>query len=98
MPPFVRQALLLARSETLERALGFLDRARQTGESINRGRVVLYDPVPMSLMRLMDEERAQLLVEAPTRTQLNSFLSEWVLLLKTEHGVFWTVEVDPTDL
>ena len=98
LPPFVRQALLLSRAKTLECALGFLERARETAERINRGRVVLYDPVPMSLMRLKDEERAQLLVEAMTRAQLNAFLIEWVSVLENEHNVFWTVEVDPADL
>lgn len=98
MPPYVRQALLIAKAKTLECALCFLTRAAKDAEKINRNRVVLYDPVPMSLMRFMDEERAQLLVEAKTRSELNAFLSEWVPLMERESGVLWTVEVDPSDL
>ena len=98
MPPFIRQALLLAQGKSLEIALGFLDRAKKKAELINRSRVKLYEPVPMSLMRLMDEERAQLLVESESRAKLNAFLLEWTALIEHESGVFWTVEVDPTEL
>ncbi len=98
MPPFVRQALLLAQGKSLELALGFLDRAKEKAKLINRARVKVYEPVPMSLMRLMDEERAQLLVEAESRAKLNAFLLEWTTLIEHESGIFWTVEVDPTEL
>ena len=98
MPPFVRQALLLAQGKSLELALGFLDRAKEKAKLINRARVKVYEPVPMSLMRLMDVERAQLLVEAASRAKLNAFLLEWTAALNREGGVSWTVEVDPTEL
>ena len=98
MPPFVRQALLLAQGKSLELALGFLDRAKEKAKLINKARVKVYEPVPMSLMRLMDVERAQLLVEAESRAKLNAFLLEWTAALEREGGVSWTVEVDPTEL
>ncbi len=97
LPPFVYEARLLAQSKTLERSLDFLERAKEKAKTIPKKNVWLYDPVPMTLMRLLDQERAQLLVEAKTHTDLHAFLSAWVAALDRESSVAWTVEVDPTE-
>lgn len=97
LPPFVYEARLLAQSKTLERSLDFLERAKEKAKAIPKKNVWLYDPVPMTLMRLLDQERAQLLVEAKTHTDLHAFLSAWVAALDRESSVAWTVEVDPTE-
>ncbi len=97
LPPFVYEARLLAQSKTLERALDFLERAKEKAQAIPKKDVWLYDPVPMTLMRLLDQERAQLLVEAKTHAQLNAFLHAWTGSLERESTVAWTVEVDPTE-
>ncbi len=97
LPPFVYEARLLAQSKTLEKSLDFLERAKEKAKAIPKKNVWLYDPVPMTLMRLLDQERAQLLVEAKTHTDLHAFLSAWVAALDRESSVAWTVEVDPTE-
>ena len=96
-PPFVHQAMLRAQAETLDRALGFLERAKQAAPRGGDG-ITVYDPVPMSVMRLMDEERAQLLVEAQNRGELHRFLEQWCARIAPEPGIHWFFEVDPSDL
>jgi primosomal protein N' (replication factor Y) len=95
-PPFMFQAMLRAEAPTLDRALGFLQRARLAAPE-DEG-IALYDPVPMSVMRLMDSERGQLLVEAENRGGLHRFLEAWCAGIQDEPGVNWAIEVDPVDL
>ena len=99
LPPFGFQAILRAESDTLEKALDFLKQARRTSvaEMAGKADVMLYDPVPMTLTRLMNKERAQLLVESASRATLQAFLGAWLVAL---HGlksrqVRWYLEVDP---
>ena len=101
-PPFCRQALLTAQAKTLERALGFLRRAREKAEALGGSDVFVYEPVPMSLMRLKDWERGQLLVECGSRARLHVFLQNWMTALSERDprdvGTTWTIEVDPAGI
>jgi primosomal protein N' (replication factor Y) len=104
-PPFTHQALLRAEAKTVEESLAFLAAARQLAEPladrIGGGHVVLYDPVPMRMFRLMSLERAQLLVESASRPALQAFLGAWneaVFGLKTSRGLRWHLDVDPLEL
>ncbi|MDR0996815.1 MAG: hypothetical protein LBL69_04020, partial [Zoogloeaceae bacterium] len=59
------------------------------------------DPVPMRLSRLANAERAQLLIEAPRRADLQAFLSHWLAALrtiKTPARLHWHLEVDPQEV
>lgn len=96
--PFVYQALLTAQAASVAEALYFLETVAKSAELIRGEGVRVFDPVPMSLMRLMDMERAQLLVEADTRTSLNRFLWQWQAGFKVPSGVSWTIEVDPVSV
>ena len=102
LPPFCRQALLTAQARTLERALGFLRRARDLADQINAEDICVYEPVPMSLMRLKDLERGQLLVESSSRARLHAFLRRWMAVLNQPDprntGTEWTIEVDPSGI
>lgn len=101
-PPFCRQALLTAQAKTLERAIGFLRRAKHQAEEMGADGIFVYEPVPMSLMRLKDWERAQLLVESDSRARLHAFLSAWLTALARPDprnaGTDWTIEVDPSGI
>lgn len=97
-PPFVYQALLRAEARTLDKAMIFLQRALDCSSDIIGEAVRLYDPIPMGLMRLMDSERAQLLVEADSRAELQRFLRVWKEKMVSESGVEWSIEVDPQDI
>lgn len=96
--PFVYQALLMAESTTLAQALAFLRDAAKLGFATAPETVRVYDPVPMTLVRLMNRERAQLLVEADDRLSLNRFLKTWSAQLPQTSAVSWVLEVDPADI
>ena len=58
----------------------------------------LYPPVPMTIQRVANVERAQMLVESASRPALQHFLAAWqpVLQATREKGLIrWAVDVDP---
>jgi primosomal protein N' (replication factor Y) (superfamily II helicase) len=99
MPPFGYQALLRADARTQETAQAFLNAARDAAQSLEDvDRVTLYSAVPMSVQRVANVERAQMLVESASRVALQRFLSEWKPLLQgmRQQGLIrWAVDVDP---
>ncbi len=93
--PYSYQAILYAEAESIGEALNFLSDMVTLGSQLPEASAVrLFDPVPMYLMRLKDRERAQLLIEADERVQLNRFLWRWKQLFPKTR-VNWTIEVDP---
>ncbi|MBC3873604.1 primosomal protein N' [Undibacterium flavidum] len=96
MPPFIYQALLRAEAKKLETAILFLKEAAtctaQQGITIN-------DPIPMTMTRVHNVDRAQLLVESTSRPALQAFLKEWIATLRSmKSRVKWGVEIDPVDI
>ncbi|MFX6899600.1 hypothetical protein ABTH92_20725, partial [Acinetobacter baumannii] len=61
--------------------------------------VFLHDPVPMTMVRLANRERAQLLVESGSRAALQKLLTAWTEgfagIGKAVKGVRWQLEIDP---
>lgn len=96
--PFVHQALLTAQAKTLSEALYFLQTTTKTAEKLAPEDVRVFDPVPMSLMRLMDVERGQLLIEADARASLNQFLWQWQATFRAPSNISWSIEVDPVSV
>ena len=98
-PPYVHQALLRAEASKVEAALDFLSRARALGATIAND-VELFDAVPASMVRLAGRERAQLLVQSPSRPALQAFLREWSRRLAASKSAAarWALEVDPAEL
>ncbi|MBC5783996.1 primosomal protein N' [Ramlibacter sp. USB13] len=99
MPPFAYQALLRAEARTQEVAQAFLQAAASASEALTGSdRVVVYAPVPMTVQRVANVERAQLLLESGSRPALQAFLADWQPVL---HGlrmkglIRWAVDVDP---
>jgi primosomal protein N' (replication factor Y) len=107
MPPFSFQALVRADARTQEVAQGFLTAAsaaaaEQLANLPGFDQVTLYPAVPMSIQRIANVERAQMLIESPSRAALQRFLSAWHAVLHTtrqqpEHKglIRWAVDVDP---
>ena len=97
LPPFSFQAMLRAEAATLERALKFLRGA--TALAPAGMQVHLYDPVPALMARLAGKERAQLLIESPTRGALQKFLGAWMTALDAykTRNVRWALDVDPME-
>jgi len=104
LPPFSHQAVLRAEAPRASDAIAFLAAARTEGMAIldamrvDRG-VELYDPVPMSVARVANVERAQLLIEARARPALHAFLDAWLGALQGRRPrLRWHVEIDPLDI
>jgi len=103
LPPFAAQALLRADARSQVAAQAFLNTARESGQALaNAMGVDLYPAVPLTIARIANVERAQLLVECGNRNTLQRFLGQWQqdlhALRATAHGrgiIRWAIDVDP---
>jgi primosomal protein N' (replication factor Y) len=96
LPPYLFQAMLRAEAPQLATALEFLTVAR---DCLAHDGITINDPIPMSMTRVHNVERAQLLVESPSRPALQAFLREWMAALRElKSRVKWSLEVDPLDI
>jgi primosomal protein N' (replication factor Y) len=96
LPPYLFQALLRAEARELATAIEFLNMAK---ECMEHPGITINDPIPMTMTRVHNVDRAQLLVESPSRPALQAFLKEWMLTLKEmKSRVKWSLEVDPLDI
>ena len=105
LPPYVCHALVHAESSYMSDSLEFLAEAKtliQKNSDANN-RLICFDPVPKVLARVGGKERAQLLIEADSRAQLQvqlNCLDDF--LRKQSNGriskkgkVRWSIERDP---
>ncbi|MDG5978278.1 primosomal protein N' [Hydrogenophaga taeniospiralis CCUG 15921] len=106
MPPYGFQALLRADARTQQVAQAFLNIAAEQAAGLPlRDQITLYPAVPLTIQRVANVERAQMLVESASRGALQRFLSAWQPVL---HGcrsapearglVRWAVDVDPLSI
>ena len=105
MPPFAFQALVRADARTQEVAQGFLTAATAAAHAAalpGLEAVTLFPPVPLTIQRVANVERAQMLMESSSRAALQRFLAAWQPVLQVtrsapEHKglVRWLVDVDP---
>ncbi|MDR5814869.1 MULTISPECIES: primosomal protein N' [unclassified Caballeronia] len=100
LPPFVYQAMLRAEGRTLEAALAFLEQAAAGFAPLpGAERVTVYDAVPLTIVKVFNVHRAQLLLESNSRAALQAALRAWQPVLRSLKGVLrWNVEVDPQDV
>ncbi len=96
LPPFLYQAILRAEARTLQTALDFLGEA---ATCVEHAGITINDPIPMTVTRVANMDRAQLLVESSSRPALQAFLKQWMAVLRDSKArVKWSLEVDPTDI
>ncbi|MDN3919623.1 primosomal protein N' [Roseateles violae] len=103
LPPYSHLALLRAEARDAAVAKAFLDAAAAWAEAqpeAQQQQMLIYPPVPMSIARVANVERVQMLVEAGSRAALQRLLRLWLPelgALKREHkGLMrWAVDVDP---
>jgi primosomal protein N' (replication factor Y) len=96
LPPYLFQALLRAEAPELATAIEFLTIAR---DCVEHPGITINDPIPMSMTRVHNVDRAQLLVESASRPMLQQFLKEWLWILREmKSRVKWSLEVDPLDI
>ena len=97
-PPFVFEAVLRAEAAELKAALGFLRGAAELAGPTPEN-IALYDPVPMTVTRLAERERAQLLIQSGSRKALQTYLALWSAKLHAlpQRDVRWHLDVDPIE-
>ena len=105
MSPFGFSALVRAEARSQEVAQGFLNAAAaaaQAQELPGHGLVTPYPAVPMTIQRVANVERAQMLVESASRVALQRFLAAWqpVMDATRQQAEFkplirWAIDVDP---
>jgi primosomal protein N' (replication factor Y) len=103
MSPFGYSALVRSEARTQEAAQAFLTAASEAANELADSvpgfeHITLYPAVPMTIQRIANVERAQMLVESHSRKALQQFLSQWQGILQTtkQKGMIrWAVDVDP---
>jgi primosomal protein N' (replication factor Y) len=105
LSPFGFSALIRAEAKTQEVAQGFLNAAAlaaQAQELPGAAHVTPYPAVPMTIQRVANIERAQMLVESASRIALQRFLAAWQPVLSETRRqaefkslVRWAIDVDP---
>jgi len=105
MSPFGFSALVRAEARAQDVAQGFLNAAAAQAEAqqlTGNGQVTAYPAVPMTIQRVANIERAQMLVESPSRAALQRFLAAWqpTLFETRQQAEFkslirWAIDVDP---
>lgn len=97
-PPYVFEAVLRAEAAELKTVLAFLREAAALAGAPPPG-VTLYDPVPMSVTRLAERERAHLLVQSASRKALQTYLAAWSATLHAlpQRALRWHLDVDPIE-
>jgi primosomal protein N' (replication factor Y) (superfamily II helicase) len=101
MPPYSSLALLRADAKTAAIAEAFLRDAALAAQALVTGQgITVYPPVPLSVARVADVERMQMLIESPQRAALQRLLTQWqgaLHALRAQHkGVTrFAIDVDP---
>jgi primosomal protein N' (replication factor Y) len=103
MPPHGFQALLRADARTQAAAQAFLNLAAEQAAGLpHRDDITLYPAVPLTIQRVANVERAQLLVETHSRGALQRFLGAWQPVLHAARAapearglLRWAIDVDP---
>lgn len=114
MPPFSSQALIKAEARTQEKAQHFLGELQRIAQQVisamvNKGTIsddqhlFIYSPIPMSMRKVANVERAQLLIESSSRKYLQLFLSELMAFMHQNKQVStpvqrWVIDIDPQSL
>ena len=108
LPPFSFQALVRAEARSQDVAQAFLNAAAAAATQGDGDmaalatQVTLYPAVPLSIQRVANVERAQMLIECPNRARLQAFLNAWASVLHATRAgpagkglIRWAVDVDP---
>lgn len=106
MPPMSHQALLRADARTQAAAQAFLLAARDAARNLpGAEHVTLYPPVPLTIQRVANVERAHMLLESVSRPALQHLLAQWHPVLATCRSlpqakglIRWVMDVDPVSI
>jgi primosomal protein N' (replication factor Y) len=99
LPPFTAMALF--RAEAVERSapLDFLEQVRQLLQPHINKHIMLFGPMPAPMEKRAGRYRAQLVVQAAQRTQLQHLLASMLPRIESVKSgkVRWSIDVDPID-
>lgn len=98
-PPFSHIALIKAEANSYAQVQQFLRFAADSAHALERD-VIVYDPVRPQMERLKGMERAQLLIQASDRLELQKLLHPLVSELRghpLNARIRWAVDVDPLE-
>lgn len=106
LPPFTHLALLRAEAVDQQSPMIFLEQARLLLEQVNQNDVtlcgvILLGPFPALMERRAGRYRAQLLIQANNRKQLQSLFASSITHIenhKDAKKVRWSIDIDPMDL
>lgn len=101
LPPYSHMALLRAEAVGADAAMTFLQQARDAAHALGMSQVEILGPVPAPMERRAGRFRAQLLLQAMQRQDLQNLLSPWVQQLeglKAGRKVRWSLDVDPYEM
>jgi primosomal protein N' (replication factor Y) (superfamily II helicase) len=108
LPPYSHIAMLRSEAHTPEAARGFLQAAAELASTLQGAdTVMLYPPVPTTVARVANVERMQMLIESPSRMNLQRFLAQWLpalhdvrkqLKAPEQRILRWAVDVDPLSI
>jgi len=101
LPPFTHLALLRAEAVDQQSPMIFLEQARLLLEQNKQKDVLLMGPFPALMERRAGRYRAQLLIQANNRKQLQSLFATSITQIenhKTAKKVRWSIDIDPVGL
>ncbi|MDH5594884.1 MAG: primosomal protein N' [Gammaproteobacteria bacterium] len=101
LPPCSAMTLLRAESVNEKEPMAFLSEARREAETLTGKDVFILGPVPAPMEKRAGRFRAQLLIQAGQRHQLQQLLANWVNSiesLKSARKVRWSIDVDPMEM
>jgi primosomal protein N' (replication factor Y) len=100
LPPFSHQAMLRADSPREQAALEFLGDVLQAARPLAPPELEFWGPAPAQMERRAGRIRAQLLLQAPTRTLLQGVLARMLPALRAmrrPRELRWSIDVDPQE-
>jgi primosomal protein N' (replication factor Y) (superfamily II helicase) len=102
MPPYSHQALVRADSRNQQAAQDYLQAVLEAALLVpGHEYITIYPPVPHPVARVANVERAQMLLESPSRKALQRFLSDWrahLHALRDKSILRWAIDVDPLSI
>ncbi|MFQ5644570.1 MAG: primosomal protein N' [Thiogranum sp.] len=101
LPPCASMALLRAEATDAAQPRAFLEAARELAEPCLSESLELWGPVAAPMERRAGRYRAQLLVQARDRAELQQLLQQWIPGfegIRQARRVRWSIDVDPVDM
>jgi len=100
-PPFSRLAMLRAEAKDRSRLNDFLQAAAERGLLLNETGIKVLGPASALMARRADYFRAHLLIETPSRGDLQRYLARWLPAVEDlpgAQGMRWSIDVDPLEV